>query len=68
LQERTLGRAHPKARNRFRAPTTPRNIPRLKQRIRGLDTAAATRRAGAIMDLSDSGRIAALFDDFNTVA
>jgi phosphoenolpyruvate-protein phosphotransferase (PTS system enzyme I) len=46
----------------------PRNIPRLKQRIRGLDMVAATRRARAIMDQSDSGRIAALLDDFNTVA
>ena len=46
----------------------PRNIPRVKQRIRGLDMVAATRRARAIMDQSDSGRIAALLDDFNTVA
>jgi hypothetical protein len=28
----------------------------------------ATRRARAIMDQSDTGRIAALLDDFNTVA
>ena len=46
----------------------PRNIPRVKQRIRSLDVVAATRRARAIMDQSDSGRIAALLDDFNTVA
>ncbi len=46
----------------------PRNIPRLKQRIRSLDMVAATRRARAIMDQSDTGRIAALLDDFNTVA
>src|SRR6202521_3394722 len=46
----------------------PRNIPRVKQRIRSLDMVAATRRARAIMDQSDSGRIAALLDDFNTVA
>jgi phosphoenolpyruvate-protein phosphotransferase (PTS system enzyme I) len=46
----------------------PRNIPRVKQRIRTLDMVAATRRARAIMDQSDSGRIAALLDDFNTVA
>jgi phosphotransferase system enzyme I (PtsI) len=44
----------------------PRNIPRVKQRIRSLDLVAATRRARAIMDQSDSGRIAALLDDFNT--
>jgi phosphotransferase system enzyme I (PtsI) len=46
----------------------PRNIPRVKQRIRSLDIVAATRRARAIMDQSDSGRIAALLDDFNAVA
>ena len=46
----------------------PRNIPRVKHRIRSLDMIAATRRARAIMDQSDTGRIAALVDDFNTVA
>jgi phosphoenolpyruvate-protein phosphotransferase (PTS system enzyme I) len=46
----------------------PRNIPRVKQRIRALDMVAATRRARAIMDQSDTGRIAALLDDFNAVA
>jgi phosphoenolpyruvate-protein phosphotransferase (PTS system enzyme I) len=46
----------------------PSNIPRVKQRIRNLDMVAATRRARAIMDQSDAGRIAALVDDFNTVA
>jgi phosphotransferase system enzyme I (PtsI) len=46
----------------------PRNIPRVKQRIRGLDIIAATRRARAIMDQSDTGRIASLLDDFNAVA
>src|SRR6516164_134159 len=46
----------------------PRNIPRVKQRIRSLDMVAATRRVRAIMDQSDSGRIAALLDDFNTLA
>lgn len=43
----------------------PCNIPRVKQRIRSLDMAAATRRARAIMDQWDSRRIAALLDDFN---
>jgi len=47
---------------------TPRNIPRVKQRIRNLDIVAATRRARAIMDQSDTGRIAALLDDFNAIA
>ena len=47
---------------------TPQNIPRVKQRIRSLDMVAATRRARAIMDQSDTGRIAALLDDFNTLA
>ena len=46
----------------------PRNIPRVKQRIRGFDMVSATRRARAIMDQADSGRIAALLDDFNAVA
>ncbi len=47
---------------------SPGNLPRLKQRIRNLDMVAATRRAEAIMDQSDSGRIAALLDDFNAMA
>jgi phosphotransferase system enzyme I (PtsI) len=47
---------------------SPRHIPRVKQRIRSLDMVAATRRARAIMDQSDAGRIAALLDDFNTMA
>jgi phosphoenolpyruvate-protein phosphotransferase (PTS system enzyme I) len=45
----------------------PQSIPRVKQRIRCLDMVAATRRARAIMDQADSGRIAALLDDFNAV-
>ena len=40
-------------------------IPRVKQRIRELDVGAATQRARLIMDQTDSGRIAALLDDFN---
>jgi phosphoenolpyruvate-protein phosphotransferase (PTS system enzyme I) len=43
----------------------PSNLPRVKQRIRSLDIVAATRRARAIMDQWDSGRIASLLDDFN---
>ena len=46
----------------------PRNIPRVKQRIRKLDMVAATRRARAIMDQSDADRITALLDDFNAMA
>jgi phosphotransferase system enzyme I (PtsI) len=46
----------------------PSNIPRVKRRVRSLDTIAATRRARAIMDQWDSGRIAALLDDFNALA
>ncbi|MBV8889897.1 MAG: phosphoenolpyruvate--protein phosphotransferase [Alphaproteobacteria bacterium] len=42
----------------------PRNIPRVKQRIRALDMVAATRRARAIMDQSDSERISGLLDEF----
>jgi phosphotransferase system enzyme I (PtsI) len=47
---------------------TPGNIARVKQRIRALDIVAATRRARAIMDQWDDGRIATLLDDFNTFA
>ena len=43
-------------------------LPRVKQRIRGLDLLAATRFARQIMDQSDTGRIAALLDDFNALA
>ncbi len=43
-------------------------LPRVKQRIRSIDLLAATRRARMIMDQSDSGRIAALLDDFNALA
>ncbi|MGH7099845.1 MAG: phosphoenolpyruvate--protein phosphotransferase [Stellaceae bacterium] len=46
----------------------PHNLARVKQRLRGLDMAAATRRARAIMDQSDAARIAALLDDFNAAA
>ena len=46
----------------------PQSIPRVKQRIRSLDMVAATRRARAIMDQADAGRIAALLDDFNAMA
>jgi phosphotransferase system enzyme I (PtsI) len=44
------------------------SLPRVKSRILHLDLQAATRRASAIMDQSDSGRIAALVDDFNALA
>ncbi|WP_119460904.1 phosphoenolpyruvate--protein phosphotransferase [Rhodospirillaceae bacterium SYSU D60014] len=43
-------------------------LPRVKQRIRSLDYQAANRCAGFIMEQADSGRIAALLDDFNTLA
>ncbi|MEM7226361.1 MAG: phosphoenolpyruvate--protein phosphotransferase [Pseudomonadota bacterium] len=43
-------------------------LPRVKSRILSLDLQAATRRAAAIMDQIDSGRIAALLDDFNALA
>jgi phosphoenolpyruvate-protein phosphotransferase (PTS system enzyme I) len=46
----------------------PGNIGRVKQRIRSLDIVAATRRARAIMDQWDDGRIATLLDDFNALA
>ncbi|HUL08422.1 MAG TPA: phosphoenolpyruvate--protein phosphotransferase [Candidatus Acidoferrum sp.] len=43
-------------------------LARVKQRIRGLDLLGASRCARQIMDQSDSGRIAALLDDFNGLA
>jgi phosphotransferase system enzyme I (PtsI) len=43
-------------------------LPRVKSRILSLDLQAATRRAGVIMDQFDTGRIAALLDDFNALA
>jgi phosphotransferase system enzyme I (PtsI) len=46
----------------------PQSIPRVKQRIRNLDMVAASRRARAIMDQVDPGRIAALLDDFNAMS
>jgi phosphotransferase system enzyme I (PtsI) len=46
----------------------PSSIPRVKQRIRSIDTVAASRRARAIMDQWDPGRIATLLDDFNALA
>ncbi|HLI21780.1 MAG TPA: phosphoenolpyruvate--protein phosphotransferase [Stellaceae bacterium] len=47
---------------------SPSNIPRVKQRIRALDLAAASRRTRAIMDQLDDRRIASLLDDFNALA
>ena len=38
---------------------------RVKQQVRNLDMQAAARRAQGIMDQTDSGRIAALLDDFS---
>jgi len=46
----------------------PANVPRVKKRIRALDLDAAAQRAHIIMDQVDSGRIAALLDDFNALA
>ena len=40
-------------------------LPRVKARIRQLDSQAAASRALAIMDQTDIGRIAAMLDDFN---
>lgn len=43
-------------------------LPRVKQRIRNLDIASAMRCARIIMETADSGRIAAMLDDFNALA
>lgn len=47
---------------------TPKALPRVKSRILSCDTHAAGRRAMMIMEQVDSGRIAALLDDFNETA
>ena len=44
------------------------SLARVKQRIRQIDIAAASMRAEIIMSQADSGRIAALLDDFNALA
>ena len=43
-------------------------LPRIKQRIRAIDLREATRRAELIMNQWDTGRIAALLDDFDALA
>ena len=43
------------------------NLPRVKQRILGLDIGDAEKRAGQIMEQTDSGVIATLIDDFNAL-
>lgn len=45
----------------------PYSIPRIKQRIRKMNVEGAQKRAELIMDQVDSGRIAALLDDFNAL-
>ena len=40
-------------------------LPRVKARVRQLDSQASASRALAIMDQTDIGRIAAMLDDFN---
>ena len=47
---------------------SPIKLPRIKQRVRSIELAAAATRARAIMDQSDQARIAALLDDFNALA
>jgi phosphoenolpyruvate-protein phosphotransferase (PTS system enzyme I) len=47
---------------------SPPSVPAVKKRIRGLDLMEASRRARVIMDQSDTGRIATLLDDFNSMA
>jgi phosphotransferase system enzyme I (PtsI) len=46
---------------------SPIKLPRIKQRVRAIELAAAATRARAIMDQSDQGRIATLLDDFNAL-
>ncbi len=42
------------------------SIPKVKQRIRALDTGPATRRALVILDQGDEASVSALLDDFNS--
>ncbi|HET8727228.1 MAG TPA: phosphoenolpyruvate--protein phosphotransferase [Alphaproteobacteria bacterium] len=44
---------------------SPSSVLTVKRRIRTIDSVASCRRARMILDQSDSGRIAALLDDFN---
>ncbi|MBP5859052.1 phosphoenolpyruvate--protein phosphotransferase [Marivibrio halodurans] len=44
---------------------TAASIPPIKQKIRSIDLASATRRARAALDHPDSGRIATMLDDLN---
>ncbi len=44
------------------------SLSRVKQRVRQIDITAASMRAEIIMSQADSGRIAALLDDFNALA
>ncbi len=46
----------------------PSNILRVKNRVRGMDSSAASHRARLIMDQTDKGRITMLLDDFNALA
>lgn len=46
---------------------SPPSVPAVKKRIRGLDLMESSRRARVIMDQSDTGRIATLLDDFNSM-
>ncbi len=46
---------------------SPPNLPRVKQRILGLNLSEAVKRTRTIMDQSDSGMVAVLLDDFNAL-
>ncbi len=47
---------------------TATSIPKVKEHIRAMDFASASRRASIIMDQVDAGRIAMLLDDFNALS
>lgn len=46
----------------------PASVPVIKQRLRQMDVIEASRRARAIMETNDAGRIAAMLDDLNALA
>ena len=45
----------------------PSSIPKVKERIRNMDSTAAATRANLILEQVDSGRIITLLDDFNSL-
>ena len=47
---------------------TPTSIPKVKERIRAMDSVAAATRANLILEQVDSGQVMTLLEDFNSLA